>query len=315
MSLLLNSDFNFRLIGNGLDPSEEQLLKEISLVSDRLEYINMHSGNIIPHGTLVDLMFLAENEELFCFCDSDLFMFEPIKASSILTKMQTFQVFSSGGRIENEDETTYAGFKGGATTISPDGHIDLATSFFCVYQRKSLQAALDKYGVGFEQYRLDEQIPAAAMSVVEDLQLSYEMFDTGKLLSVLLHQMGAAKYFTEIPGLTHIGGMSGRYLQALDLNSQVNIDDTDLAQQSATQTSGFNIRNDFEKSLKKLYGKYFYCYLNHLIGKGAAPNLLTNNPRVMTTVNRLVKEIEQVVEMSKNHPETKAIWQLINAQA
>jgi len=313
ISLLLNSDFNFKLIGNGLNESERNMLKQISSVSDRLEYINIESKNIIPHGTLLDLMFLSESESLYCFCDSDLFLFDEIKTDFIKEKMEKHQVLSSGGRIENESDSIYAGFKGGATTKSPDGRIDLATSFFCVYNREFLQSTIDQYGVGFEQYRLDLQIPKHASSVINKMNLEYEMFDTGKLLSILMHDMGGEKYFTEFTGLVHIGGMSGRYLQDLDINKKVIIND-DLNISSSNKVTEYNIRNDYEISLKKLYGKYFYCYLNHLIGKGPEPLLNSSNQRVQDTVKRLAKSISKIVEEGKQREDTLSIFNIISSK-
>ena len=312
MSLLLNTDFNFKLIGNGLDQQEASLLKQISMVSDRLVFINYESNNIIPHGSLVEMLFFAESAELFSFCDSDLFMFEQLQTDQILKHMSDHQVFSSGGRIENEDDAIYAGFKGGATTVSPDGQIDLATSFFCVYQRQFLQQTMDQYGVGFEQYRFAEQIPAAAMAEVTALNLTFDMFDTGKLLSVLMHQQGGHKYFTEIPGLTHIGGMSGRYLQKLDMNAKtITLSDDDLPDFENTRVNQFQQRNEYEKSLKRFYGRYFYSFLKHQIGAGPEPILAAKDERIIRTVHSLESSIKQVIDESQQDPACRAIWQLV----
>ena len=317
LSMLLNSDLNFKLIGNGLEDKEAGLLEEICSTSERLTCINFKSKNIIPHGTLVDLMFLSESDNLFCFCDSDIFLFEKLTASHLLEQISGYQVFSSGGRIENEDQSVYAGFKGGATTVSQDGKIALATSFFCVYERAVLQQSLDLFHVGFEQYRIEEQIPVGVRQIIKDLGLSYEMFDTGKLLSVLLHKIAAKKNFTELPGLVHIGGMSGRYLQQLDQQQGVVLDDLDLGEPISNQNNQFNVRNDYEKALKKLYGKYFYCYLNHLLGRGLKPQILTKNTRILNTIKRLEQNIEKAVVLAQKNQTTEKIWQLIkheNAQ-
>jgi len=313
MSLLQNSDLHFRLIGNALDHREAALLQAISESSDRLQFINLESKNIIPHGTLVDIMLQTEEASLFSFCDSDLFLFAPLTEQSLLAEMAGYDVLSSGGRIENENTSTYAGFKGGATTVSPDGQIALATSFFCIYRRALLQQTLSQYQVGFEQYRSAQQIPQQARVVVEQLALEYEMFDTGKLLSVLLHQQGGVQKYLDIPGLTHIGGMSGRYLLQLDMSQPVVIDDAELGPAVTTSEQEFNVRNDYEKALKKCYGKYYFCYLNHLLGKNPAPRWQPANPVVRDTIGRLSAGIDAVIERLDENPECQHIWSLVRA--
>jgi hypothetical protein len=311
ISMLQNTDLNFRLVGNSLNHNEAKLLELISECSDRLTYVNFESNQIIPHGTLLDLLFISENNKYFCFCDSDLFLFKPLSQKSILKYMNNAMVFSSGGRIENEGEAVYAGFKGGATTKSPDGKIDLATSFFCVYRRKQLKNILLKYKVGFEQYRLESQIPDKAKLLVKTNGLEYEMFDTGKLLSVLYHYEGYNKSFEEIDGLTHIGGMSGRYLQNLDITSPVILDDSELPSKKRTHDNEYNYRNEYEKNLKRHYGKYFYCYLNYLIGKGAKPIINTNDERIESTINQLESKINSAWKRAQQNQETKKIAAII----
>lgn len=313
MSLLQNSDLHFRLIGNALDDREAALLQAISESSTRLQFINLESKNIIPHGTLVDVMLQTEQSALFSFCDSDLFLFAPLTEQSLLAEMAGFDVLSSGGRIENENTSTYAGFKGGATTVSPDGQIALATSFFCVYRRALLQQSLSAYQVGFEQYRSSQQIPPPALAVVEQLALDYEMFDTGKLLSVVLHQQGGVQKYLDIPGLTHIGGMSGRYLLQLNMSEPVVIEDAELGPAVTTHEQTFNVRNDYEKALKKCCGKYYFCYLNHLLGKNPAPRWEPANPVVRDTIARLSGGIDAIIERIDEYPECRQIWSLIQA--
>ena len=314
LSLLLNSDLKFRLVGNSLNQKEATLLHQISELSDRLSWVNFESEHIIPHGTLVDLLFASETQDWFAFCDSDLFMFEPLGQDQIIELVGNAAVFSSGGRIENQDDVTYAGFKGGATTVSPDGNIDLATSFFCLYQRQPLEQINTQYQVGFEQYRQTSQIPKKAQAVVDGNQLTYEMFDTGKLISVLLHAMGCKKVYAELDGLVHIGGMSGRYLQKLDMNAPtITISEADLPDFENTQVNEFQQRNAYEKSLKRFYGRYFYSYLNHQIGKGPKPILDASDQRIINTVNSLESSIQQVIKQAQQDPVGKSIWQLVTA--
>ncbi len=314
ISLLLNSDLNFRLVGNSLNDNEAALLDQISQTSDRLEFVNFESSGIIPHGTLLDLLFLSETDETFCFCDSDLFLFEQLTQETLSTAIADASVLSSGGRIENQDDVVYAGFKGGATTISPDGLIDLATSFFCIYRREPLEKVLSKYGVGFEQYRLESQIPTPALDVVEKMSLEFDMFDTGKLTSVLLYELGYKKTYRELDGMVHIGGMSGRYLQQLDLSKEtIEITEDELPEHESTRVDQFQLRNDYEKSLKRLYGKYFFCFLKYLISKGPKPILQASDHRITTTVTRLENELVAIVNGVDEDESCRQIWDLVKS--
>ncbi|MFK8012619.1 MAG: hypothetical protein AB8B80_11295 [Marinicellaceae bacterium] len=309
VSLLLNSNYSFRLVGNALCDKEASLLNAIADCSDRLSYINFKSDFIIPHGTLLDLLFQKEESKNFCFCDSDLFLFNPISAS-LESLIDGGHVFSSAGRIENDNQAVYAGFKGGATTISPDGKIPLATSFFCIYRYEELKKTMYKYHIGFEQYRQLIQIPKAVQDRLKPLKLDFDMFDTGKLLSVMYHIEGFKNIHADIEGLVHLGGMSGRYLQDINMQVAQEYDDSvlDMSDQKNTITKEkYKSRNAYEISLKRLYGKYFYTYLHYLIGKSKKPVLKITNPLIKSTIIQLMHNIESIIKESLKNPELTLI--------
>jgi len=313
VSLLINTSYSFRLVGNALDNNEANLLKNIAHCSNRLAFQNFESDSIIPHGTLLDILFNSETHKLFCFCDSDLFLFKPIiKSPNQL--LNGSDIFSSGGRIENDNQAQYAGFRGGATTISPDGNIPLAMSFFAVYKRDSLRTIMQKYKVGFEQYRSQLQIPAAVLKYINSQQLSFEMFDTGKLLSVLYHKEGLQNKYASFKNMVHLGGMSGRYLQHLDLQKVQVVSDDCLKQDNLENQHNFHIRSDYEVALKRLYGKYFYLYLNYLIGKSQNPVLKVDSNQINFTINELKTQIELIFETAKNNSDLRKILQLIKEE-
>ncbi len=309
ISLLLNSTFSFRLVGNSLCEEEALLLEAIANCSDRLDFINFESDSIIPHGTLLDLLFHSEEHPLFCFCDSDIFLFEAL-AKSPAQLIGEHQVFSSAGRVENDAAAVYTGFKGGATTVSPDLKIPLATSFFCIYKRNDLSAIIDKYKVGFEQYRDIKQVPPKAQKKLIDLAIDFTMFDTGKLLSVLLYCHGKKGHYQEVSGLIHIGGMSGRYLQHIRVDeAQIVVEkQSDVVIKSDSKVKQ---RSKSEMSLKKLYGKYFYIYLHHLIGKGVQPQLKVTDSSISTTIRNIEKSIERTVAEAQKVSDLRHIFNLL----
>lgn len=309
VSLLLNSRYSFRLVGNALGQEEAKLLKAIAQSSDRLDFINFESDFIIPHGTLLDLLFHSEDSDFFCFCDSDIFLFEKLFCS-VQELIQSNHIFSSAGRIENDDEAVYSGFKGGATTMSPDLKIPLATSFFCVYQRQAIQEISRQYGVGFEQYRNFNQVPSAAKKQLKKLEIEFSMFDTGKLMSVLMYCHGKKNMYHDIKGLLHIGGMSGRYLQQINLSQQQTISDIPKHKDS-NERSKVKQRSEHEITLKKLYGKYFYIYLHHLIGKGEKPELTVSDESIKLTITEIENKIESMLKNATKDSELSALCELL----
>lgn len=310
VSLLLNSNFSFRLVGNALKHDEARLLESIAQCSDRLSYINFESDFIIPHGTLLDILFHSENAPHYCFCDSDIFLFQPL-AQSPQTLIGNNHVFSSAGRIENEDDATYAGFKGGATTISPDGKIALATSFFCIYKRHQLSNVITQYKVGFEQYRQSLQVPVDVQKILKDFSIDFDMLDTGKLLSILFYYEKYTNSHKDISGLVHLGGMSGRYLQDIMLHKTQVFDESNLVQSTNSQIGEFNQRNAHEISLKKLYGQYFYVYLHFIIGKSMRPETSNLRFEITETIKTLEQNIENIAQQANKVPELKSIIKLM----
>jgi hypothetical protein len=106
--------------------------------------------------------------------------------------------------------------------------------------------------------------------------------------------------------------MSGRYLQNLDLQQEVVFDEAmlgafDVRDQSQKQRT----RSQFEINLKRFYGKYFYLYLNSLIGKAVKPRLAVDIKEVTSLIAELEQQISHTIAQAKQSPDTQRILQLI----
>lgn len=310
ISLLLNTPYQFRLVGNALGNQESALLKQICEMSNRLNFLNVESESILPHGTLLDLLFFNESHELFCFMDPDIFAFEKV-TTGVYELLGNDAVFSSCSRMENDVDSIYSGFKGGATTVSHDGKIPLASSFFCIYKRTALAQTMDTFGVGFEQYRSIEQIPDSARHVINNYNISFEMFDTGKLLSVLMHHLNFSKQYQNIDGLVHIGGMSGRYLNKGFVDYDLISKSIKTAKLESADTK-FNVRSRDEIVFKKILGTYFYAYLNYLIGECPMPEINTDSSEHQATILQFKQQIDQLFDAARHSDEGKIIIQLVS---
>ena len=79
-SLLHFSGYSFRLVANGLDRAERQLLADYCDSSPRLEYFDYPVSRMLDHGTMLNVLFQREASPWFAMADSDIFRCPPWRA-------------------------------------------------------------------------------------------------------------------------------------------------------------------------------------------------------------------------------------------
>jgi hypothetical protein len=95
---------------------------------------------------------------------------------------------------------------GGDVIITENG-LNLGTSFFAIYNNEVLSEFMKTSDVGFRPI-VWQEIPPQHQPILRDLGLQKRLYDTGKLLNILLQTEHHEIFFLETDRLHHIGGLS-----------------------------------------------------------------------------------------------------------
>lgn len=205
-----SSSYRFRLIANGCPPEERRLLEQLAASDPRLEYLHLASSEVVPHGVALSRLQEMEGSGAFAFIDSDVFATGPWQGAVEEGLAQRDAVFSCPPVWSDRDlETMPLDFVilGGCYQHLADGRC-LGNSYFGIYDNRRLQQTIDRYGVGFEKRHWD-QVPRRLRKLVRQLGLRTRIFDTGRLLNLLLGLDGGDLAHLPLPQLGHVGGVSG----------------------------------------------------------------------------------------------------------
>ena len=212
-SLLRWSDCKFRLIANGSRSEESEMLKRVCDEHPRLEFNRLPSSATAKHGHVLDYLLKQECSEYFCFMDSDIFATGEF-ISELLTNLDgNSAVFSCSPLWCGPDEQVLPDFDvrmRGWYNRSISG-LCLGSSYFAIYDTKVLTNIVEDSNITFRRYDWKE-VPTQYQQDLIHLGLRKNIYDTGKLLNLLLLIKGEKLVIRESPVLTHLGGMSNRIL-------------------------------------------------------------------------------------------------------
>ena len=104
------------------------------------------------------------------------------------------------------------------SSVLPEGHIGLNGEYFfrgdgyvfgsphfAIYDRQGLDATLERWGIGFASGSAD--LPPDGQALLEEHGLAYWMFDTAKLVNIMLQEDGHPLVHQEHDALVHVGGL------------------------------------------------------------------------------------------------------------
>jgi hypothetical protein len=207
-SLLQNSAVRFRLVANACPADELALMHEFRhQFEDRVvEIRRLATEVLVSHGRALEELYTTDDGGLFCFMDSDIkakgpYMDEYLsrlpRCAAVTGAMPMFPT-------ESRDEQAYG--LSGMHVVADDGFV-FGSSYLALYVRAAVDEARERFGVRFVPYRW-QQIPEAARDTLLAMDRGAGLYDTAKVLNVLLQAHGHAVEHVDHPNLAHIGGMS-----------------------------------------------------------------------------------------------------------
>ncbi len=209
-SLIDVTSLPLRLVANGCEPYEEQLLARACEESDRLEFHSLNSVKTIEHGLALDHLLKLEKSELFSFMDSDVFATGPVSMSDIEPLPGEVACTGCLPVWHSEDDVRMPeSFQvmGGRYISTVSGHF-LGCTYLASYRTRPLRELTESMGPSFRRYKRQDLSPDILVKLA-DLGLTKQVYDTAKVINLMLQHQGHKMSFRNVEGLVHVGGVSG----------------------------------------------------------------------------------------------------------
>lgn len=209
-SLLHYTSFRFRLVANGCDDNEIQDLINLSIENERLEFWNYPSIKVEAHGTVLNYLQAMNRDKYFCFMDSDIFATSLVQSINVNNYSNGFAGLFGALPIwiKGEERIMGTDFKimSGNYNDTSD-NICLGSTYFAIYDNELLSRTMQEYAVGFEQIAKTD-LSTEAQITLNKLNFKQQIYDTGKVINLLLGTLGDVLFNIQISEFCHIGGIS-----------------------------------------------------------------------------------------------------------
>jgi hypothetical protein len=208
-SQLRHSDARFRFVANGCRPDQVRMMEEFAAsTAGRVIEVFVSSTAIDRHGAAIDSVLEARDDgEFFCFVDPDILAERPYLGEFADALDAGCAAVTSGKAVWIDDVVVPAGHPGvpGECFYAQDGYL-FGSPHFAIYRRAPLLETVSRWGVGFASAGGD--LTKDAKDALAAAGHRYWIYDTGKVVNILLQESGHRLCHFEHPALLHIGGIS-----------------------------------------------------------------------------------------------------------
>ncbi len=208
-SLLGHSDARFRFIANACPATQIESMERFAAHhGDRIvEVVEVSSQTMLRHGTALDEVFRTRHDgEHFCFVDADIAATGPFLAD-FDDLLATNAAVTSGREVWSTDNVRPDQHPGvsGEHFYDHDGYT-FGSPHLAMYRRAAVAETIDRWGVGFGSTGND--LPERTRARLVEVGRGYWVYDTAKIVNILLQADGHRLQHQEHPHLIHIGGVS-----------------------------------------------------------------------------------------------------------
>lgn len=206
-SLLKWSDCTFCLVANGCSPREASDLERFCASNPRLSYQALPTDQVMLHGEALDYLQAQNQDEYFCFMDSDIYAVDWFLPPFLPKLAQTSGLFSGASPRLLPDNTT---FMVGYHTHT-QREVCLGLTYFAIYRNQAVSDIRRRTGIGFAKYRW-EDLPEPWQQQLDAMGVKCQIYDTAKVLNLLLHLHGYKLHLQPCVVLRHLAGVSRFYV-------------------------------------------------------------------------------------------------------
>lgn len=293
-SLLATTEARFRFVANQC-PHDQ--LEAMSAYAERhdgrvVEVLDVSPRVMVRHGDALDTVLRTRDDgEFFCFIDPDICARAPF-LDRFVEILDTAAAVTSGRELWSTHNVRPVDHPGvnGEYFFDHDGYT-FGSPHLALYHRQPLQETIDRWGVGFSSAGND--ISEAARERLVDVGRDYWIFDTAKIVNVLLQADGHQLQHVEHPDLVHIGGVS-HYLAP-----PLTPDDADEAEPRPWGTDVWDWGNWEGQGARFGVAAYTAEVLRALLAGSNAPAVPADAGPAL--VDRLVAARDAMVELVQRH--------------
>jgi hypothetical protein len=208
-SQLAHSDARVRFIANACEPGQLEAMERFAAANPGrvVEIVEVSRDRMVRHGDALDLVLRTSDDgPLFALIDPDIVARGPF-LDRFRVLLVDHDAVTSGKELWSDRSIRPADHPGvnGELFFDHDGFV-FGSPHFAIYRRGPLEATVDRWGVGFSTAGND--LSEVARARLEELGRSYWLYDTGKVVNILLQGDGHRLCHEEHPALLHIGGVS-----------------------------------------------------------------------------------------------------------
>lgn len=208
-SLIEHSDAQFRFVANACPPGQIDAMERFAARHPGrvVEVVEVSSQVMLRHGEALDEVFRTRDDgELFCLIDPDIQATGPFLAM-FDELLAHHDAVTSGKEVWSDHNIRPEAHPGvnGEYFFDQDGYV-FGSPHLAVYRRAALVDTLQRWGVGFGSTGKD--LPDAARDRLAEAGRGYWVYDTAKVVNILLQEDGHPLCHQEHPDLLHIGGVS-----------------------------------------------------------------------------------------------------------
>lgn len=199
----------YRFLANACPPEEEGAMEAFaSSWGDRVtDVVIVARDRMLRHGEALDVALGSYDDgELFAFIDPDILARAPF-LGPFLDVLERADAVTSGREVWSEGNVRPADHLGvsGEHFFDQDGFV-FGSPHLAIYRRAPLLATVERWGVGFGVTGND--VSDGVRDRLSSLGRSYWVYDTGKIVNVLLQGDGRVLEHIEHPDLLHVGGVA-----------------------------------------------------------------------------------------------------------
>ncbi len=211
-SLLQGSGIAVRMVDNGCRAEESELLREAAGRGDRVSYYSLAAESPVEHGLALNHLFERFPEEYFGMVDSDVIASGDFMKDVHPALRAGTTVFSGSPVWATDRDTVIARANTwiGARHRQFEDGTSAGNSYFAIYPRAALESVWNDAPRGFgvvDSYELSRERRAAFAA----RGWRFVLFDTTRVLNLLLLEAGHDLTHRILPDLHHVGGFSAQH--------------------------------------------------------------------------------------------------------
>ena len=207
-SILHHSGARARFVANGCTPESIADMERFASTHDSVvEVLDVSPDEMVAHGVALDRVRSARDDgDHFCLMDADIRACGPF-LDSFLQLLASNAAVTSGREVWNDDNVVPVGHGGvgGRHFFDVDGFV-FGSPHLALYRRGPLDEVCDRWQVGLGS--AGPELSAEATAALASLGHRYLVYDTAKIVNILLQHDGYGVVHIEHENLMHIGGMS-----------------------------------------------------------------------------------------------------------